>query len=96
MPPYLWGKWFCFYREQVADVSIGRYMSPNGWQNTAYYFHDKREAQLAYGQHGWKDCPVTTQEIQDARMMRDDDRRMMDADLDMERDIWESARGMDY
>lgn len=100
MPSDTWNKWICFYHEQVGDLNISRYMSPNGWQPTAYYFNDKREAEQAFIQHGWKSLPVTSREIQDARMIRDDMRRMMDADLDleirgMERDTWESERGMD-
>lgn len=79
-----WNKWYCFYEETVGDLSISRYMSPTGWQRTAFYFDTKREAQLAFGQHGWKSLPVTTQEISDAKMIRDDCRMMINYDYDRE------------
>lgn len=96
MPKDIWNKWYCYYRESIEGLSIARYMSPTGWQPSSYYFDSKREAELAFVQHGWKSLPVTTQEIRDARMMRDDCRHMMELEeREMERDTWESARGYD-
>jgi hypothetical protein len=75
----LWGKWYCVYFEESGGKRFSRYMSPTGWQNTAYYFGEKREAQLAFGQHGWKSLAVTQEEIQNQKSMDESMREMGDA-----------------
>ena len=81
MLEYTWDKWYCYYHEQVGDINISRYMHPDGWKEYCYYFNEKREAELAFVQHGWKSLPPTQQEISDQKMMRDDLRRSLNDDF---------------
>ena len=77
----LWGKWYCVtYVTCIAggNLQFPRYMSPDGWQTTSYYFESKRDAQLAFGQHGWKTLPVSDQEIRDRQFMNRSMREMFD------------------
>lgn len=84
----IWGKWYCVIFENVGERRFARYMSPTGWQKTSYYFNDKRDAQLAFGKHGWKSLPVITQEIADQTTMEQNCRdmdRISDEELEYDR-----------
>ena len=89
--PNLRGKWYCSYAETYRGETIHRYMSPNGWQRTTYYFDTKREAEAAFLMFGRNTLPVTEQEYQDARMIRDDIEEMFLSDIERELDVWEDG-----
>ena len=65
-------KWYCVVHLKVDGETLQRYMHPQGWERTAYYFDSKRDAQLAHAQHGWQKITVTSDDIFWARSMRED------------------------
>ena len=77
----LWDRWYCVCFENVENRRFARYMSPTGWRKTCHYFADKRDAELAFGKHGWKSLPVTPQEISDQIYMERDCRETMEQDF---------------
>lgn len=59
-------KWYCSYFEEKDNIQIPRYLSPTGWQRPCFWWNTKKEAELAFKNHGQSPLPIEDFEIQNA------------------------------
>ena len=65
-------QWYGYYHEEYEDedIKVPRYLGPNGWQRTCYYWNSEQEMLTAFYKFGQIHLPITCNEYQSCRSQR--------------------------
>ena len=65
-------QWYCYYHEEYEedDIKVPRYLGPNGWQRTCYYWNSEENMFRTFYTFGQIHLPMTCDEYQNTLSQR--------------------------